>query len=150
MLISFRLMFHRSIIAFISLLFIAVEINANPLTEKDIIDQTIEAIDNAATLKFDWKGYERIDGELKYTKISAKLQVSPFKVYIFNHEAPHKGAQVYFKEGENNGKAKINPGKFLPNVSMSPFAKRMRAEGHQTLYETGFQFIKRIIKKLCR
>lgn len=114
-------------------------------TLESVMDDMLEALENGKTYKFDWKGYERFDGELHYTRTTMVVQEDPFKVYVFNHEKPHAGAQLKYSEGENNGKANVNPGKFLPSLKMSPFANKMRAEGHQTIFESGFAFMHSII-----
>jgi LysM repeat protein len=131
-------------------LLIAPQITKAEKTAKQVVDEMTAAIDAGKTYKFDWKGYERLDGELKYTKTTIHVQVSPFRVYVYNHEKPHAGAQLHYQEGEMNGNAHVNPGKFLPALKLDPFGKRMRAEGHQTIFESGFQFINSIVKSYVK
>lgn len=115
-------------------------------TAESVVNDMLDAIESGKTYKFDWEGYERLDGELKYTRTTIHLQVDPFKVYVHNHEKPHAGAQLIYKEGEFNGNANVNPGKFLPSLKLDPFGKRMRAEGHQTIFESGFNFMGSIVQ----
>lgn len=119
-------------------------------TAKSVVDEMTAAIDAAKSYSFDWKGYERMDGELKYTRTTINMTVSPFRVYVYNHEKPHAGAQLHYEEGELDGNAQVNPGKFLPVLKLDPFGKRMRAEGHQTIFESGFQFMNSIVKSYIK
>ena len=118
--------------------------NQTDPSAKEIVTSMLDAMNGGESYRFTMKSYERMDGEMNYTRISVKLNVDPFKIYIISHEEPNAGAEVLYIDGENNGKAVVKK-KGLPTWKLSPFAKKIRKEGHHTILDAGFEMMADIV-----
>jgi len=116
-------------------------------TSRDVITGMLGAIDKTRTLQYTFKSYERLkDGKTFYTEMEMKVQVSPVKVYGFTKSDPNKGVEVLYVTGKWENKALVNPGKWLPNVKLSPYGDRMRENQHHTILDSGFGLLADIIR----
>ena len=61
-------------------------------------------------------------------------------------EDPNKGTEILYIEGENNGKAIVNPGKFLPTLKLSPYNSLLTKEQHHTILSSGFSIVGKIVE----
>ena len=130
----------RNTISFI-LLFITVTTHSQDIPfVRDLVNKMIENIDNKNYLEFVLERNERNEKGFKKGKFFAKVNISPYKIYIKN-EVPKKGSEILYMEDENNNKALVNPN-FFPyiNVSLSPENSLMFAGGHHCLKDLGFNF----------
>jgi len=88
--------------------------------------------------KLDYK--EKIDGKFMHTIMTTKYTSSPFKMYA-KQDKPTKGLELLYVKGKNSNKVLVNPAAFpWVNISLSPYSATIRAEGHFTIFETGFTY----------
>lgn len=116
------------------------------VSSRDLISKMLTSIDNTKTLQFTLKGWERVNGKDNYSEIDAKLNVNPFKVYIYSKAKPNDGVQIIYNAAEYGDKAHVNPGAWLPNVNLDPYGSKMRKGQHHTIMNSGFTFLAKIIK----
>lgn len=126
----------------------APTVSEDPLSvsSRDLISKMLTSIDNAKTLQFTLKGWERIDGKDSYSEVDAKLNVNPFKVYLLSKAKPNDGVQIIYNAAEYGDKAHVNPGAWLPNVNLDPYGSKMRKGQHHTILNSGFSFLSKIIR----
>lgn len=109
---------------------------------KEILNNTIAAVDDIQTLKFHLKCNERVNGKLLSTESQVKLNRSPRKIYIYL-----KGPELLWVEGKNNGNCIVNPAGFpYMNLSLDPMGALMREKQHHTIHQMGFEYFGDIIK----
>ena len=113
-----------------------------PPSCKEILLNTIAAVEKIQTLKFHLKNNERIKGKLIPTESQVKLNRSPRKIYIYL-----KGPELLWVEGKNNGNCLVNPHGFpYMNLSLDPMGSLMREKQHHTIHQMGFEYFADIIK----
>jgi hypothetical protein len=116
--------------------------NANKL-----VNSMLHSIEQANTLSYKIKAWERIEGEMFHTENDVLIQNKPFKVYM-KQWVPDKGIEVLYVEGERDGMALINPAGFpYVNVKLDPLGWRMRENHHHTIFESGFRYMANIIQQ---
>ncbi len=117
-----------------------------PVTPKALILKMISASESVKTARYSLKKQEKIGSTLVESEMAAKLQVSPYKVYVYNTK-PINGSEVLFIHGENKGDALVNPNSFpFVNLNLNPNNSTLRKEQHHTLNDLGFNYIAGIIK----
>jgi outer membrane lipoprotein-sorting protein len=123
------------------ILFFAFFLNAlfaKAQTAQSVLEEMLTACDHVQSLQFTMSKKERMAAKSEATNF-VKYKKAPFSVYL-KSKIPDSGMEILFVKGWNNNKAFINPGGFpYVNVSLSPFANRMRTDGHFTLYDIGFE-----------
>ncbi len=128
------------------LMTLAVQGYTQTHTAKSIIQKMITASEGVKTARYSLKKQERIESEMIESAMNAKLQNSPYKVYVYNIK-PTSGSEVLFSAGENNGNALVNPNSFpYVNLNLNPNNSLLRKEQHHTLNDLGFNYITNIIK----
>lgn len=116
--------------------------NTVPPTGKKIILDVLESIDKVKTLKYNLKLAERIKGKILNTQSVVKLQKKPRKIYLYL-----KGPELLWIEGENDGKAFVNPGGFpYINLNLDPMGSLLRKDQHHTLNEMGYDYYSSILE----
>ena len=111
-----------------------------------ILDEMLLSADNVKSLRYKLKQYEMVEDELIYGEQDVKLQLQPLMIYMFIH-APNQGAEVLWKEGENNGDALVNPNAFpYVNLNLDPYGLILRRNQHHTIFSSGFGFLASIIR----
>lgn len=120
----------------------------NPATtsSRDIINNMLAGIDKVKTMQYTLKGWERVGTTDNYSEVDTKLNVSPFKVYIYSKAKPNDGVQIIYNQAAYGDKAHVNPGAWLPNVNLDPYGSKMRKGQHHTILNSGFMFLSKIIK----
>lgn len=115
---------------------------------RDIMTNMLTAIGNTKGLKYTFKSYERLAGkpQLFFTEMDMKVHLSPLKVFGLQKTPPNENTQVLYVTGMWDGDAKVNPGGWIPTVSLSPLGSRMRENQHHTILQAGFNFLAQIIK----
>jgi outer membrane lipoprotein-sorting protein len=112
---------------------------AQAQTAQTVLDDMLAACDRVQTLIFTISKKERMVGRMSEGSSDVKYRKTPFSTY-FKSKVPDNGLEVIFVKGWNDNKAFINPGGFpYINVSLSPLSSRMRADGHFTVYDLGFE-----------
>ncbi len=125
--------------------------SANPCPASDLpeeelkcaalIDQMLKAVDAVKGLKYDLSVSERLDGKLRSSESTIKLQRSPRKLYL-----NIKGTEVLWLEGKNDGDALVNPNRFpYLNLNLNPYGSLMMENQHHTIHEVGYDYFKDII-----
>lgn len=119
-----------------------IAFSLSPPSCKEILQNTIDAVEKIQTLKFHLKCNERINGKLVSTESQVKLNRSPRKIYIYL-----KGPELLWIEGKNNGNCLVNPEGFpYMNLNLDPMGSLMREKQHHTIHEMGFEYFADIIK----
>lgn len=123
-------------------LFFAFFLNAlfaKAQTAESVLNEMLAGCDRVQSLQFTMSKKERMAAKMSEATNFVKYKKSPFSVYL-KSKIPDSGMEILFVKGWNGNKAFINPGGFpYINVSLSPFASRMRTDGHFTLYDIGFE-----------
>ncbi len=120
--------------------------NTTTASSRDIINNMLASIDKLKTLQYTLKGWERVGNKDNYSEVDTKLNVSPFKVHLYSKAAPNDGIQIIYNEASHGKKAFVNPGSWLPNVSLDPYGSKMRKGQHHTILNSGFAFLSKIIR----
>lgn len=117
-------------------------------TSREIINTMLTDIKKVKTLKFTMKSWERLeDGRKQYNEVDAKVGENPFRLYLLSKAEPNEGVEVIYNPPVYGDKAKINPGGWLPNVSLDPYGSKMRKDQHHTIMSTGFNMLHSIISR---
>lgn len=82
--------------------------------------------------------------------IFTKVNVQPFKAYLKIESGSNKGTEILYVEGENNNKAIVNAGKFLPNLHFSPLNSMLTKGEHHCLLTSGFSIVGKIIDRVVK
>lgn len=99
------------------------------------LDTMLQAAGRVKSLRFRLKDYERVKGKIKIGEESVKMNLHPLRLYFYV-EAPAKGAEVLWREGENHGDAWVHPDGFpYYTLNLDPFGKYMRT-GHHSMFES--------------
>lgn len=108
--------------------------------KKELTNKMLAAINNIQTIKYRFWKQERMRGKMEIGEQEVKLNVKPFKAYLYNY-APNSGAEVLFIPTQMEGKALVKPGSFpWTNLNLDPMGDILRKGQHHTLYELGFEY----------
>ena len=134
----------RIILITIILIENSVQCFSQDITPKELIEKMHEGIANYRDLKFKLYRSERVNGQQVLGCFDGKISMDPFMIYIKNI-IPNEGSEILYKEGENNNKAWVNPDTF-PYITLSfyPESNLLKAGGHHTLKDAGFDFLDEI------
>lgn len=115
-------------------------LTAQEVDKHEIFRKMMTTIDGIKTLSFKMDKTERIKGKMEPGSQDVKLNVKPFQVYLKVH-VPNKGAEVLYREGENNGNAKVNPNAFpYLTLNLDPDGSILRKGQHHSVKELGFGY----------
>ncbi len=124
--------------------------NFNAQTAVQYINAFIQKSHQINHSSFTLEYKERMNNKLKHSKVYIKLQKKPFKTYV-KQDFPKKGLEILYVTEANNNKAWVNPGSFpWVTLSLSPFSSLMRAEGHFTIFESGFDYFAQIARSFLQ
>ena len=114
---------------------------------RTIVNKMIKAIDTHNGCMYTMRSMERINGmkELRGGDIFTKINVSPHKAYMKMVTDPNKGTEILYVEGERNNKALVNPGKWLPTITLDPMSSLLTKDQHHILLTAGFSLISKIV-----
>lgn len=112
-----------------------------------ILEKMYSAVEKAESLEFNLKNTERIGGKYYQGEQFTKWQRSPFRCYIYML-SPEKGDQLLFVQGKYNNEAIYYPSG-LPyfKLTLDPRGDLIRKNNHHTLYELGFDFFVKALRK---
>lgn len=115
-------------------------------SSKELIGKMHKSIKTYRDFRFKLYRSERVNGKQVLGCFDGKLTMDPFMIYIKNI-VPNEGSELMYKEGENNNKAWVNPDIF-PYITMSfyPESSLLKAGGHHTLKDAGFDLLDEIFK----
>ena len=107
----------------------------------EIILNMVERIQSYSTFQFHLTKYERIEDEMVKEILDAKINASPLKAYL-RQKLPVDGLEMLYNEGENDGKALINPNAFpWVNLNLDPQGSIIRKGQHHSLYAFDFNYL---------
>jgi outer membrane lipoprotein-sorting protein len=130
----------RTVLFLFSALVLLQPISAQDLDKHEIFRKMMTTIDGIKTLSFHLDKTERIKGKMAPGSQDVKLNVKPFKVYL-KVQVPNKGAEVLYIEGQNDGKAKVNPNAFpYMTLNLDPDGSILRKDQHHSVKELGFGY----------
>jgi len=134
-----------------ALTFFIQELNATPVESqaRSIINKMMEAIDAHKSCKYTMRTNERLINQKTPFQTNAfnKINVSPRKIYIKMVSEPNLGTEILYVAATREGKALVNPGKFLPTLKMSPFNSLLTKNQHHTILSSGFNIVNDIVRK---
>lgn len=128
----------------------SINYSAAPVAESQahtIISNMLKAVEAHKGCVYTMRSLERINGmkELRDGNIFTKINVNPRKSYMKMVTDPNKDTEILYVEGENKGKAIVNPGKFLPTLSLNPMSSLLTKDQHHTILSAGFSLITKIV-----
>ena len=113
-----------------------------------VVNKMLNAISASKGWKFTMKSEERITSMktgLRGGDILTKVNIAPKKIYMNMLTDPNKGTEILYVEGERDNKVLVNPGKFLPTLSLNPFNSLLSKDQHHTALSAGFGLITKIV-----
>jgi len=100
------------------------------------------------TVQFNFDSNSRIEGKMYNEVTSFKINVNPFKAYIYQN-FPKKGIEGIYISGENGGKMKINPNSFpWVSLNLDPEGELLLENQHHPIYNAGFTYTASILEDL--
>lgn len=107
---------------------------------KTIVDKSILAMKNTRTMSGRINRVERVDGEMVKGDMYFKVNIKPYKAYLFNYE-PDEGTEILYVEGRNKNRILINPNKFpFINVNLDPYSDLVVKDKHHTVFDVGMKY----------
>ena len=122
----------------------------DPSPTRQIIDKMLATIGKHQGATFVMYGTERLVGKpTENNKIimQTKVNVSPLKLYAKVLSDLNKGTELLYVTGEHAGKIRVNPGKFLPTLNLSPTSGLLAKNQHHTLLSSGFMIVYKIVNE---
>ena len=108
------------------------------LSGYDISLQMIKTTESIYNLSYQMKKIERINGDMIVQVSDVRMVRKPLRIYTKQLE-PKEGLEVLYDEGENSGRAIINPNRFpWVNLRLDPLGKIMRKDQHHHLLHSGY------------
>lgn len=135
----------KKILAFALVLMLA-RANAADNQARAILEKSVAVTGSLRGSSYVMKGFERQRGKLIVLEVLTKVNVAPNKIYTKVLSDPNKGTELLFVKGQNSDKVRVNPGKFLPTLSLSPYSSMLTKDQHHTLLSSGFNLYTRLIK----
>lgn len=131
-----------------SLLLSASSWKAPEPAPEELIYQMFEHTDRIETLSYTMHKYERIDGKMVEQLAEIKFKSSPFQVYA-RQRFPNDGLEILYREGQNRGRALVNPNGFpWVNINLDPLSYQMRKGQHHTILDTGYDMVMDVLEHL--
>ena len=126
-------------------------INATPPAAsqtRQIIDNMLATLAKHTGASFNMNASERLVGKPNgYNQMSmfTKVNVSPLKIYAKVLSDPNKGTELLFVTGARDNKIRVNPGKFLPSLTLASTSNLLSKNQHHTLLTSGFAIVRNIV-----
>ena len=91
---------------------------------------------------------ERIDGKMMQKKTDFKISYNPYKLYMKQYY-PHKGLEILYIDGENDGKAFLNRNtRAVSNFTLDPLENLMRKNNHHSIFRAGYSYFLEVVENL--
>lgn len=113
-----------------------------------IIDNMQAAILRHQGVTFTMAATERIVGKPKENnqiEMFTKVSVNPLKIYGKVLKDPNKGTELLYVTGQRDNKIRVNPGKYLPTMTLAPTSGLLTKNQHHTLLTSGFLIVQKIV-----
>ncbi|GAA4385331.1 LysM peptidoglycan-binding domain-containing protein [Hymenobacter koreensis] len=115
------------------------------ITTEQLVTRLSTAIDKLQTLRCNVKATERMGSTLQQVRTQMKLTFGPQRIYLRNH----KGIEVLWVEGQNDGDAWVYPNSFpYVTLSLDPNGSLMRKNQHHGILEAGYGVITDVIRTM--
>lgn len=115
-----------------------------------ILNEMFKSVKAIKGITFTIDSKERIAGKLHEEVISFKINISPFKEYIYQIQ-PKTGLQILYVTGANDGKAKINPAAFpWVILNLHPEGDLMLENHHHSIFDAGYIYTTSILEFLLQ
>jgi outer membrane lipoprotein-sorting protein len=138
--------FHKIVIFFVSFIALSQCVISQEATE--LTREMFSAVYTIKTLKYTCESNERINGKLKYESSDFKIQVTPFKIYVYRN-TPDKGIECLYATGENNNQAKVNPNTFpWVSLNLNPHGDLVLQNRHHSIFDAGFGYTTTLLQTL--
>lgn len=114
---------------------------------KKIVDNMLATIKKCNGATYVLKQTEKQIGKsgFNYAEMMTKINNGGSSVYSKVLTEPNKGVELLYVKGMNSNKVKVNAGKLLPTLNLTPTSNLLTKDQHHTLLNSGFGFIYRII-----
>ncbi|MCW3126701.1 MAG: hypothetical protein JWO03_2359 [Bacteroidetes bacterium] len=115
---------------------------------RQIVDNMLATIAKHTGASFNMAAAERLVGKPNgYNQMTmfTKVNVSPLKIYSKVLSDPNKGTELLYVTGQRDNKIRVNPGKFLPSMTLAPTSGLLSKNQHHTLLSSGFAIVRNII-----
>jgi hypothetical protein len=119
-----------------------------PSQARQIIDNMQAAIAKHQGVTFTMDATERIVGkpsEYNQMEMFTKVNVNPLKIYGKVLKDPNKGTELLYVTGQRDNKIRVNPGKFLPTLTLATTSNLLTKNQHHTLLTSGFSIVRLIV-----
>lgn len=136
-------------IALLAVLSLTMTFAAPPASQtRQIVDNMLNTIARHTGATFNMSAAERIVGkgnEFNKMAMFTKVNVSPLKIYSKVLSDPNKGTELLYVTGQRENKIRVNPGKFLPSLTLAPTSNLLSKNQHHTLLTSGFSVVRDIV-----
>jgi len=140
----------------LAVLFIALVVFVNmgmrvipaPSQTRQIIDNMIAAIARHQGVTFTMDAAERIVGkpkEFNQMEMFTKVKINPLSIYGKVLKDPNAGTELLYVTGQHDNKIRVNPGKFLPTLTLAQTNGLLTKNQHHTLLTSGFVIVQKIM-----
>lgn len=104
----------------------------------------MNAIESVNSLQFNLDFQERIKGEIVYNKVRAKVNQTPFKVYMYQL-MPHEGVEVLYNASVNTSEAYIYPNAFpWFTMTFGIHSNALRENYRSSIFNVGYSPITKL------
>jgi hypothetical protein len=135
-------------IALILILFLLQSfITARKEDAKSIVDKMLLSLKNYNSACYTIDSYERLvnKNEMQHGRSFTKVLVNPFKLYIKINDGSTNGIELIYCKNENNDKVRVNAGKWIPTLKLSPYNSLILKDQHHTIFSAGFSFVYKLM-----
>jgi hypothetical protein len=116
---------------------------ADAPTTEVLLNRLSTAISKLQTLRVNVKANERHADGYQPARTLMKIAFSPLRIYLRNH----KGIEVLYVQGQNNGDAWVYPAKFpYVTISLDPNGSLMHRNQHHSVLDAGYGVIADLIR----
>lgn len=114
---------------------------------RKVVNDMLAAIAKVKGYTYTMQGTERLkgSGNLRTNIIQTKVNVNPVKIYCKILSDPNKGTELLYVKGERSDKVRVNPGKYLPTVSLAATSGLLTKDQHHTVLTSGFTIVSQIL-----
>ena len=124
----------------IFIVFIILFFQSFALTPKEdansILDKMLLALKSHNSASYNIDSYERLinKNEMQHGKSFTKVLMHPLKLYIKVNDGSTNGTELIYCENENNNKVRVNAGKWIPTLKLSPYNSMIVKDQHHTIF----------------
>lgn len=125
----------------------AQEGQPTPPAIQSLIDQMVAADKRLQDSTYTFHQAESIDGKKQPDQEILVKYRRPHHVYLKWVGATHNGRQLLYKQGWNDGKLRVSPGPWIPNLNLDPTSGLVMRSSRHSILEIGYPKIVGIIAR---